>query len=199
MSPASSAVTPTTGSPGWPGTARRSGARTTTAGAGSQYEADTIVRHSVGCHCLLTGWTTPNPHSVPSPTQPDHTATAAGAAIRYNGHRGSWRLTGHPRGARPSRPAHRAATGRCRMLRHRRAPGVPLQEPLVDGGGSAERGQGPGAGDDAAVVIGEGAWFLGECGPFSGMLDPMVLDLLAGLWPRAVHGVECYGAARFLL
>src|SRR6266536_434660 len=36
-----------------------------------------------------SGWTIPNPHSVPSPTQPDHTATAAGEAIRSSGHRGS--------------------------------------------------------------------------------------------------------------
>src|SRR6266581_2788553 len=36
-----------------------------------------------------SGWITPNPHSPPSPTHPDHTATAAGEAIRSSGHRGS--------------------------------------------------------------------------------------------------------------
>ncbi|MGA3151882.1 MAG: hypothetical protein ACLPN6_08775 [Streptosporangiaceae bacterium] len=39
-----------------------------------------------------SGWMMPNPHSSPSPTQPDHTATAAGAAIRTNGQR----FTGRP-------------------------------------------------------------------------------------------------------
>ncbi len=43
-----------------------------------------------------SGWTMPNPQRVPSPTQPDHTAIAAGEAIRYKGHLGSGRFTGHP-------------------------------------------------------------------------------------------------------
>ena len=32
-----------------------------------------------------SGWTGPKPHIRPSPTQPDHTATAAGAAISSTG------------------------------------------------------------------------------------------------------------------
>jgi tetratricopeptide (TPR) repeat protein len=36
-----------------------------------------------------SGCTMPNPHSPPSPTQPDHTAAAAGAAIRNSGQRES--------------------------------------------------------------------------------------------------------------
>src|SRR5215469_13959688 len=39
-----------------------------------------------------SGWTTPNPHSIPSPTQPDQTATAAGAAIRISGQRAMLRV-----------------------------------------------------------------------------------------------------------
>src|SRR5258708_16874869 len=34
-----------------------------------------------------SGWTTPNPHSVPSPTQPDQIATAAGDALSHSGQR----------------------------------------------------------------------------------------------------------------
>ncbi len=47
-----------------------------------------------------SGWMTPKPHSVPRPTHPLQTATAAGAAMTNSGHRGTGRLTGHHQGAR---------------------------------------------------------------------------------------------------
>lgn len=43
-----------------------------------------------------SGWMTPKPHIVPRPTHPDHTATAAGAAMSSRGQR---RIIAHPRAA----------------------------------------------------------------------------------------------------